>query len=84
VDCRPPADSIDALQLLLFVAHLPTNQADGCPEIDTLLAAFALTWGDVNCDGVVNSVDALFILLFVAHLPYTLPAGCPDIGEALS
>jgi hypothetical protein len=81
-DCRPPVNSIDALQLLLFVAHLQTNVADGCPDIGTLLAAFGVTWGDLNCDGHADSLDALTLLLWLAHLPYNVGT-CPDIGTAL-
>jgi len=80
VDCRPPVNSVDALQTLLHVARLPTNVADGCPEIASEVASL---WGDVNCDDAVDSLDALIVLLWLANLPYSVPAGCPDIGEPL-
>jgi hypothetical protein len=69
-DCDGAVDSVDALQVLRFVAGL------GAP--DCLAAA------DVDCSGAVNSVDSLRILRFVASLPQTgLPADCPGIAPAL-
>jgi hypothetical protein len=69
-DCDGAVDSVDALQVLRFVA--------GLSEPDCLAAA------DVDCSGAVNSVDSLKILRFVAGLPQTgLPPDCAGIAPAV-
>ena len=69
-DCNGAVDSVDALQVLRFVAGLGTP--------DCLAAA------DVDCSGAVNSVDSLKILRFVAGLPQTgLPPNCAGIAPAV-
>ncbi len=64
-DCSAQVDSIDALYVLRFVAHLePFAQCIGL--------------GDVDCNAVM---DALGILRHVALLsPLPVQPGCPDIA----
>ncbi len=70
VDCGGTVDSVDALGVLRFVAHLP-------PDANCIDA------GNVDCSNATDSVDALDILRFVALLPFTPPAGCTPIGQPL-
>ncbi len=67
VDCDNEVTSVDALQILRFVANIqpPAN----CIDI-----------GDVQCDGDKDSVDALQVLRFVAHLQVQQGPDCPQIG----
>ena len=70
VDCSGTVDSVDALGVLRFVAHL-------------LPAANCIDAGDVDCNNGKDSVDALDILRFVALLTFTPPAGCTPMGQPL-
>ena len=78
-DCSNATNSIDALSVLLKIANLPVNQAQGCPAIGS--QTFAGLWGDADCSGEVNSLDALAILLNVANLPVNQAQGCAEIGS---
>ena len=69
VDCTSDVTAVDALQILRYVASLPSSA-------NCLQSA-----GDVNCDGVIDSVDALMILRHVAGLPVNLPDDCPVMGS---
>ncbi len=70
VDCNTTADSIDALKVLLYLAHIGADPP-------------CLAGANVDCGPGVDSVDALFILRHVALLPVTLPNDCPDIGDVI-
>lgn len=77
VDCSGAVDAVDALKVLRRVADLPTEPAQGCPEIGT----GSPVWGDVDCSGMADSVDALKVLRHVAGLPVDLPDGCTPPGS---
>jgi hypothetical protein len=72
VNCDNTVNSIDALDILLHVSHLPENAA-------CLDAA-----GNVDCNAAIDSIDALLDLDYTAHLPANQPPGCPHIGDPLS
>jgi hypothetical protein len=67
VDCDFETDSVDALQVLRYVAGVG-------PFAACLDAA-----GDADCDGEIDGVDALAILRAVAGLPVEQEPGCPPI-----
>ena len=70
VNCDSNANSVDALGILQFTAHISTPAC--------------IASGNVNCDAATNSVDALGLLLHTAKLPgLAKPAGCVDIGDPL-
>jgi hypothetical protein len=86
-DCDGDVDSVDGLKDLRYVAGLPVQQTEPCPDLGSqvgIAAASAHQWGDVDCDGDVDSVDGLKILRFVAGLPVTGPPPCPDIGTPVN
>lgn len=66
-DCDGDVDSVDALQVLRFVAAVEPFAA-------------CIDAGDVDCNGEVDIADALAILRHVAALPLDLPDGCTGIG----
>jgi len=70
VDCNSTADSIDALKVLLYLAHIGADPP-------------CLAGANVDCGPGVDSVDALFILRHVALLSVVLPPGCTPIGEVI-
>ncbi|HSP53988.1 MAG TPA: hypothetical protein VLS25_00240 [Dehalococcoidia bacterium] len=83
-DCSVNVNSVDALKLLRFVAHLQVTQNEPCPVINTAVQGLDFVWGDVDCSGSVGSVDALKILRFVAHLSVTQTEPCTDLGNPVT
>lgn len=81
IDCDGSSNSVDALKGLQFVAGLPVQQEEGCPEIGSDQGAGL--WGDWDCGGAVNSVDALQVLRNLVALPVQQTQPCPAFGEAL-
>ncbi|HSR31218.1 MAG TPA: choice-of-anchor Q domain-containing protein, partial [Anaerolineae bacterium] len=85
IDCNGGVNSVDALNLLRFVAGLSVSQQPGCTPIGASLPLPIPTWppahfGDVDCDGAVNAVDALKVLRYVAGLSVSQELGCTELG----
>jgi hypothetical protein len=78
VNCDATVTSVDALQLLRYVAGMNVSQPPGCPAIGSEVASL---FGDVDCNGSVTSVDALKVLRYVAGLPVAQTEPCTDLGE---
>jgi hypothetical protein len=67
VNCSGGIDSLDALDILLEVSHMPVPGACGASM-------------DMNCNGTPDAVDALYVLLYVARLGVPVFPGCPQLG----
>ncbi|HXG36094.1 MAG TPA: hypothetical protein VNL15_03915 [Dehalococcoidia bacterium] len=80
-DCNGSVTTADSIKKQLYVAALPYEQNEPCPDIGS---TFASLWGDVDCNNSVDLFDALKVQLWIVGQLVEQTEPCPDIGEAVS
>jgi hypothetical protein len=74
----------DVQKEIYDLGHIPgLGKVDFDPFIPGPSCSGQMTWGNIDCDGVISALDALALIRGSEDLPYSSGANCPQVGQGV-